>query len=131
MKRNYYRLDMNGVIYWQSDNEGRFIHDRFEHRDVEELNYLYFNQINKNTYQEKLTGQVIKIIGNEIVHPLGVVIPLSNFTPCKSDEILESFDRLKKSNSLVEYNRIIKDLLVNSHYCELAKNKREGLVLKK
>ena len=44
----------------------------------------------KNTYQEKLTGQVIKINGNEIVHPLGVVIPLSNFTPCKSDEILES-----------------------------------------
>lgn len=128
MKRKYYKLNLEGSTFWQSNSDGTLTKKNFVKRENDELNIIYFRQIDENTYEENLSKFKLIIEDNNVVYPNGVTIDFNNFTPCTSSEILESFNNLKHANLNVEYFRIITDLLQYSHYCEMVEDKKERIL---
>lgn len=128
MKKNYYKLNLEGSAFWQSNSDGTLTKRYFVKREHDDLNNIYFRQIDENTYEENLSKYRLQIKDNRVLYPEGVIIAFNNFTPCTSSEILESFNRLKYANLSEEYFKIITDLLQYSHFCELVEDKKEKIL---
>ncbi len=128
MKRNYYKLNLEGSVFWQSNVDGTLTKKHFTKRENNDLNNIYFRKIDETTYEERLSNFRLQIVNNEVVYPKGIIVDLSLFTPATSSEVLESFNRLKHANLNVEYFKIITDLLQYSHYCEMVEDKKEKIL---
>ena len=127
MRKNYYKLNLEGSTFWQRNNDGTFTKRVFNIKDNKELNNIYLIKINDSEYEEYLSKLKMKILNNTLVYPLGVDIDLTKLTPSNSMEVLESFNAIKLANANVEYYNTILDLLEHSHYCEQVTRKKEDI----
>ena len=122
MKKEYYKLDLRKIHYYtlteyiKETGECTFTRTKFIPRNLEELNYLYFKKQDDETYTEFITSNPIKLKYNKVIYPYGTSIKTKNLVPCKPEEGILAFDKLKKNDALIEYNQIIKDVLVNCNF---------------
>lgn len=127
MKRNYYKLNLNGSCFWQSE-DCVYTQKEFSNSD-ELLNTIYFRKISNNEYEEILTKEKIVIDPNnqnKLLYPKGVIIDVNKLTPADSEELIIRFDQIKKHNLNKSYMKVLIEFLRISHYCELAKEKKDN-----
>lgn len=126
MKREYYKINLNGSSFWRSKD---CIYTKREYVSENELlDDVFFKKVSDDTYEEIYTNNKIIIDKNNpssFVYPKGVLIDTSKLTKSSASEVVERFDKIKKANLNKTYMRILTELLQNSHYCELASEKKE------
>lgn len=125
MKKNYYKLNLKGSYFWQSKD------CIYTKRDYESINPLlddvYFRKLNDNTYSEVTTNECIVLDQNSntnFIYPRGVIIDTSKLTPVTSEEVLDRYNQIKHNNLNKQYVKLLTEFLVNSHYCEIASEKK-------
>ncbi len=113
MKKNYFKLDLKDCYFYQKDESNQYVFSKY--KIINDIKYLFFEKVSNNTYEEKLTRNRLVIKDNLAIYPLGISVNASSLSKSSSEEIIYTFNNLKNNNLLLEYNRIIDDLLVNSN----------------
>lgn len=132
-----YKLSLKGSMFWQPEIvDGQKVYEQTEYinKDMEELNSIYLRQITENAYAELLTNSVVKISKDNrycFSYPKGVLIDTHQLTQCSYGEAIAAIKKIKNNKLESEYLETIRNLLVNSNYCEYAKEKKNDIKLKK
>lgn len=127
MNRNYYRLNLEGSIFWQREKDGTYSKRSYDKKGLEELNNIYFSKINEDVYEEKLSKNMLIVDKDKLLFPSGVSIDISKLTPCSVSEVLESFNIITRNHLNTEYYQTILDFLEYSHYYEVYSKKEEEI----
>ena len=129
MKDEYYKLDINGSIFWQSDN-GIFTQKEFK-TSIKELGTIYIRKIAFSVYKEEITGKAVILDPNSKTHfiqPMGVIVDVEKLESCSLADELHSYEDLRKKGLSKKYLKILEDFLVNSDLCEKVKIKKEETI---
>lgn len=126
----YYKVNLDGSFFWQSNPEKRtFSQKFFQLKDSEELNNIYLEKMNENTFKELYTGKKILVDFKESKHkfvsPRGVYINLEGLSKCDKSDILTEFKKIKEKKLTYKYIKILTDLCINSELCERAKERKK------
>lgn len=125
MKKNYYKLNLNGSYFWQAKDCIYTKRDYVSENSL--LDDIFFKKLDDCTYQEVTTNHKLIFDSNgNLITPRGVIINSSSLTPVTSEYLIERYNRIKHSNLNRRYTKLILNLLRDSHYCELAKDKKES-----
>ena len=126
MKNSYYKLNIKGNCFWQSNN-GIYTQKDYN-PDNELLDTIYFKSITGDIYQEVLTSERIVLDNRSrthFVYPRGVITDTSKLTPCSLEEMILRFDKIKKNSLNKDYMKVLTEYLKSSHYCDMASEKKE------
>ena len=110
MKRKYFRLYLDNSWFWQTNKETNSVEEKYyELKNEDVLNKIYFRQFTENIYIEEYTNE--KVIFNpktkNIVLPKGIKIDIDNFQECSIEEVINSYDEIKKKNLNKEYYKLL------------------------
>ena len=116
MKKNYYKLNLVGSYFMQSDKNNNFTYRPFIKRESESLNSIFFKKISKYVYEEQLTKKRIIIYNGRVIYPKKIEIDINNFVLSNIEEVIDNFNDLKNNDLLLDYNKILNEFLEDSHY---------------
>ena len=124
MKKNYYKLNLKGSYFWQADDCIYTKRDYVSENSL--LDDIFFKKLDDFTFQEVTTNYKLVFDSNgKLISPRGVIINSSSLTPVTGECLIERYNRIKHSNLNRRYTKLILNLLRDSHYCELALDKKE------
>lgn len=132
---NIFKLNLEGSMFWQSKIVNhKKIYEQVEYdcKDMSELNYIFLRQLTDGVYAEIFTNKVIKITKDNrysFSYPRGVLIDTQKLIPSSYQESLTAVKKIRGNKLEQEYLETINDLLVNSNYCEYAKDKKNAIKL--
>ena len=135
MKRKYFRLYLDNSWFWQTNDKDKTVEEKYYELNSEDvLNKIYFRQFTENIYIEEYTNE--KVIFSpktkNIVLPKGIKIDIDNFQECSIEEVINSYDEIKKKNLNKEYYKLLCDFIYRSNLCAHAEEKKNNsLKLKK
>lgn len=126
---HYYKLKLDNCEYWQGEElpNGKKEYNKMVHKKNKNglLNVIFLTKISNNRYMEMDTKIQIAFENGHSIFPKGINISLPDITPCSFFEMVEVYKSIEKSGKTPEYRKILKDLLYNSHYCQMCKEQKE------
>lgn len=118
----YFKLNLNNCVYWQSDiKDDKKVHVRkpFSMSENLGIDRIFLRRISDTEYEEVLTGNIMEFDDEKCISLKGADIPLSNITPVNYFEISLAHMKIKHNEKLKsKYLEILEDLFIFNNRCQ-------------